>query len=500
MKINIAEKEYWYGDCVKYGVNMPFHAKSRLHLDLSINSTPNQAMPLFLSSKGRVIWRERGFSMKAENGVIEVPDDCILTEAGGSLRDAYLFAMRSYFPFHKTAPHPELFEKIQYNTWIELTFSQTQQAVLEYADKIIRDDFEPGILMIDDGWSEYYGEWSFHSGHFPDPKAMLDKLHTMGFKVMLWICPFICADSLRYREAAGLDILIKTPENKPFIVEWWNGYSAVLDFTNPLAISWLKKQLDSLLAMGVDGFKFDAGDAKHYRFDNISLEPSEPNIQSLLWSSFGENYSFNEFRACFGAGGYGLMQRLCDKEHSWGNEGIASLIPDTLLSGLLGYPYTCPDMIGGGEYLSFRNIEKLDEELFVSHAQIAALMPAMQFSALPAGILTGDNLKSIRRSLAVRKKYLPYIMEQISAVKDTGEPVIRCMAYEFPNEGAAEIMDQYMLGSSFLVAPVYKKGEKGRNVYVPKGQWEYEGALFTSEGEYKFFTVLPGVPVVLKRH
>ncbi len=499
MEISIAKKEYWYGACVKYGVKMPVHAGSVLHCDLRVNTTPNQAMPLFLSSKGRVIWRDRGFPIRVEKGIIQVPDDCILTDTKGGLREAYLFAMQSYFPFQGAAPHPDLFAKIQYNTWIELTFAQSEEAVLDYAQKIIDDGLPPGSLMIDDGWSEYYGEWRFHSGRFPNARTMLDRLQRMGFRIMLWVCPFISADSVRYREAAELGILIKTPEGKPFIAEWWNGYSAVLDFSNPSARLWLKNQLDELLTMGVAGFKFDGGDAGHYRFDNVTCDPAEPNIQSFLWSRFGKDYAFNEYRSSFGAGGYGLLQRLCDKEHSWNEEGIGSLVPDALLAGLLGYPYTCPDMIGGGEYLSFRHTEKLDEELFVTHAQIAALMPAMQFSALPAGILRGENRESLQRSLALRKKYLPYLLEQIAAVQDTGEPILRCMAYAFPEEGVEEVMDQYMLGPSLLVAPLYEKGARQRAVYLPKGTWEQEGEEIVSKGEYRYFTALPGAALVFKK-
>ncbi len=75
------------------------------------------------------------------------------------------------------------------------------------------------------------------------------------------------------------------------------------------------------------------------------------------------------------------MQRLCDKEHSWGEGGIASLIPDVLLQGITGHPYSCPDMIGGGEYLNFKEMEslKLDEELFVRHCEIACLIQLCNF-------------------------------------------------------------------------------------------------------------------------
>ena len=45
------------------------------------------------------------------------------------------------------------------------------------------------ILMIDDGWQSDYGVWEFNSKTFPNPKEMIQELHDLGFKVMLWIVP-----------------------------------------------------------------------------------------------------------------------------------------------------------------------------------------------------------------------------------------------------------------------------------------------------------------------
>ncbi|MDD7266758.1 MAG: glycoside hydrolase family 31 protein [Lachnospiraceae bacterium] len=499
MKIQCLSDEYWYGDCVKYGVKMPLSPMRESKLDLTINTTPNQASPVFLSSRGRVLFRKEGFPFILKDGEIEVPSDCILTDTKGRLKEAYQFAIREYSPFHKNMPNQKLFRHIQYNTWIELTFYQSEEAVLQYAERLLTDGFEPGILMIDDGWSEYYGEWSFHSGRFRNPKGMIAKLHEMGFQVMLWLCPFISPDSIRYRECRDLGLLIKTPQGEPFITDWWNGHSAVLDMTNENAKQWLKQQLTALTKLGVDGFKFDAGDPIYYRTDNVTFRPTSPNEQSYLWSKFGEDYEYNEYRASFGTAGFGLLQRLCDKEHSFGEHGIASLIPDALLAGLLGFPYICPDMIGGGEYLSFQDKEKLDEELFVTHAQIACLMPAMQFSALPGRVLSKENLQAIYHSLRVRQTYLPYILELVEQVPQSGEPVLRYMAYEFPDEHLETVTDQFMLGSRYLVAPLYRKGECSRDVYIPKGEWRCGAEVICSEGEVRKLRAERGIPLILEK-
>ena len=55
MKISFLENEFWYGSCVKYGMKMPFTKETKEIIDFTINKTPNQAMPLLLSTKGRII-------------------------------------------------------------------------------------------------------------------------------------------------------------------------------------------------------------------------------------------------------------------------------------------------------------------------------------------------------------------------------------------------------------------------------------------------------------
>lgn len=501
MKIAFLENEYWYGMAVKYGMQMPIAPGDHKVFDSTINKTPNQMMPMLVSTKGRSIWNSSGFRLEVVGDSLLMDDTCVLEEVEGGLKEAYLHVMRKYFPFRGKLPAEELFQKIIYNTWIELTFYQNQKDILKYASAILKHGMPSGVLMIDDGWSESYGDWRFHSGKFPEPEEMIEKLHNMGYKIMLWVCPYVTPDSIRYREAEKKKFLIQTSEGETYIAKWWNGYSAVLDMSNPEAVAWMKEQLDCLIKAGIDGFKFDAGDSIYYRDDNVTFGNVSPDEQSRLWATFGEQYPFNEYRVTFRAGGYGLMQRLCDKAHSWGKHGVASLIPDMLLQGITGHPFGCPDMVGGGEYMNFQNIEKkgLDEELFVRHSEIACLMPAIQFSAAPFRVLSEENFAAILKSIEMREKYLPYIMEELQEISRTGEPLVRYMSYEFPDAGVEKIIDQFMLGSRYLVAPVYEKGCKGRKVYLPEGIWMLEEEKIISQGQEMHYSTQQGVPLVFER-
>lgn len=478
MKLEWIPGEFWYGGAVHGGIRQPVGQKDVLdaHLEWNLerNQTPNQAMPFFLSSKGRFLWREEGFCIRFEADGIFCPDDVEAGDGFDTLKGAYLEGMRRYFPFHPFRLSERLFEKPVYNTWIELTFYQSQQAVLDYAKGILRCGLEPGVLMIDDGWSECYGDWRFHSGAFPDPEAMIAELKAMGFSVMVWVSPFVTPDSLAFREAKAKGLLVEHADGTPYLAHWWNGYSCVLDFSRPEAAAWFHRQMEALTALGVDGFKFDGGDSLYYPDGRVS-----PNEQSRLWAAYGEQYTFNEYRASWKAGGYSLLQRLCDKEHSWGETGIRALIPDTLLQGLTGHPYGCPDMVGGGEYLNFSEgrLHGLDQDLFLCHSEIACLMPVIQFSAAPWRILDEDHLESLKEQLAMRAACSQERMDALRHGAASGEPIIRHMEYAFPGQGLETIMDQFMMGDRLLVAPCLEPGTDGRYVALPRGRWKYHGQI-----------------------
>src|SRR5690606_10147339 len=106
---------------------------------------------------------------------------------------------------------------------------------------------------------------------------------------------------------------------------------------------------------------------------------------------------FNEYRACWRLAGQPLAQRLRDKEHAW--TALQSLVPGIIAQGLMGYAFTCPDLIGGGHAGSFEDPATFDPELVVRSAQIHALMPMMQFSVAPWRVLSPE-LNAICREAA----------------------------------------------------------------------------------------------------
>lgn len=270
--------------------------------------------------------------------------------------------MEKHFPFADTRKNNkklprEFFKTAQYNTWMEFTYNPSQQEVLEYAHAVIDHGFEPGILIIDEGWHTRYGVWQFDFHKFPDPKAMIDELHSMGFTVMLWVTPLVTPDGqdfintqLSHADGNGdTPLFLRTESGKIAIVQWWNGYSAILDLRKEGDRNYLDEKLQFLMKeYGVDGFKFDGGNYAMYHPDNIQNGKAAPEHDAaalnLAWNEFGARYRFHEYKDTFKGGGQWLY----------------NLIPDF----------------------------KVDEELFIRMAQASALFPIMQFSWAPWRVLS----------------------------------------------------------------------------------------------------------------
>lgn len=471
-EITIADNEQWWGGAVIDGRNSPLH---NLKYDQYANCKANQAAPLFLSNKGNIIWSEKPLNIEISENKIHVnayEGEIVTANKGNSLKDAFLYASKHYFPPSGKIPDPLLFTSPQYNTWIELQYDQNENDILNYAENIVSNGFPVGVIMIDDNWQERYGTWEFDCKKFSDPKGMIEKIHAMGFKVMLWMVPFISPDSPVYRELEQKKLLIFADREKtrPAMIIWWNGYSALVDLSNPEGEKWFKDQLNKLVEKyKVDGFKLDAGDPESY-VNTYSYGDFSPNDHCEAYAKIGLSFPLNELRACWKMAGQPLVQRLRDKSHTWND--VRVLIPDMIALGLIGHQFGCPDMIGGGEWTSFLDDSVLDEELIVRASQVSALMPMMQFSVAPWRVLSRENLNICKDMADLHFKMGSEILEMAKECAASGEPMVRNLEYEFPGKGYESIKDQFLLGSEILVAPVVNKGEISREVTFPEGKWK----------------------------
>lgn len=482
VKYTMLNGECWWGGTSADGILVPFDGRTEIRRDFRI-VCPNQTMPLLLSNRGRCIWSEEPFAVTIADGTITVEGEGIVSEQfGHTLRDAFLGASQAHFPVSGDPLEEEFFKKPQYNTWMQFTYNPTQEGVLRYAHEIVEHGFLPGILIIDEGWQKEYGVWEFDPYKFPDPKTMVDELHAMGFTLMLWVVPYVRADGYEFvkKTMPHTDPLfydkrfMRTEDGTVAITRWWNGYSATFDMTKECDRDEMDRQLSALMAdYGIDGFKFDGGTTELYsdsRCINGKLESSHTYVErNIAWNEFGTKYRFHEYKDTFKGGGKRVIQRLQDRNHSWDQNGLNTLIPNAIQQGLLGHAFICPDMIGGGEWTA--RYRAIDEELFVRMAQCSALFPMMQFSWAPWDAVNEQNLAYIKEAHDLHVRFSDTILSLVRDAYRTGEPILRPLAYNYPDCGYEYIHDAFMLGDNILVSPVVEKGQTVKKVVLPAGDW-----------------------------
>ena len=497
--VQIADGENWWGAANFFGTNMPFTAKTDLKIDLRRRNYSNQCASLLVSDKGRVVWSDAQSEIVFKDGQISIDADSpvfVETAAEPTLRGAYRHAMRKWFPPSGKSPDARFFTAPQLNTWIELTYHQNQKDILAYAKSMIAHGVPPGVLMIDDTWQAGYGDWRFEPSRFPDPKAMMDELHGMGYKVMLWMCPYVGMDLPAFRRIAWgrnpddvrgypakggflTDVGDAVPgegeygfREKPKACGWWNGYSAFLDFSHPNANAWFTETLDGLVKdFGVDGFKFDGADLGAYNLSDRRAKDPKATSGSLNngYCAYALKYPFCEIRNTWRMQQIPVVVRLHDKMHEW--PALNRIVADMIAAGLIGQPFICPDMVGGGDWVAFIPGSPFEQELFIRSAQIHALCPMMQISASPWRVLDERHQAIFRDILALRQKFAPMIAALAKKAGEDGEPILRSLEYAYPGRGYAEVLDEFMMGDDLLVAPILEKGAVTRKVVLPPGKW-----------------------------
>jgi alpha-glucosidase (family GH31 glycosyl hydrolase) len=443
----------------------------------------SQGTPLWYSSRGVAVWvrtpHDFAYSIRKASEAdetrivsVEMPGVSMLAYdilVAPTVRDV-LRTINHEIGFVQAVPPEAYFELPIYTTWVEFKTAVTQQKVVEFARTIREHNLPAGVIEIDDKWEEGYGDMRFDAAKFPDPKGMNDELHRLGFRVTLWIHPFVNIGTRSFDDPAMRKLLMKDLSGEPGIIHWWQGDGAVWDFTNPAAAAEFRRRLGSLQSgYGFDGFKFDGGDASLVPVDFVPYAPITaaqfPDIYNREAAAY---FPWSEARVGVYSQPTGVVQRLIDKNSTWGSvNGLASVVPEAILTSMRGFVFVMPDMVGGNQY----DNDRIDKELLVRWAQASALMPMMQFSLGPWHF-DEETVRLCREASDLHLQFAPKIAELAAMVPKTGEALLRPVWYNSPTDLDAEkITDEFMLGDSVLVAPVIQAGARARDIYLPSGQW-----------------------------
>ncbi|KAF4527887.1 hypothetical protein B566_EDAN012299 [Ephemera danica] len=371
--------------------------------------------------------------------------------------------------YPRAVPDQRMVEHPIWSTWARYKKDINESVVEQFAYEIVTNGYLNSQIEIDDDWETCYGELTFNLNKFPSPVNLTRRLKAMGFRVTLWVHPFVNLNCPSHEGWRRQGFFVKD-EDGNVMTQWWNGQEAsIVDFTNPDAADWYVNRL----------------------LDLKSSSEAVPEIQPNVYSA---NYvraldlpalgSISEVRSGFETQDLPVFVRMVDKDTRWGiNNGLRSMVTTLMAMNMAGYSSVLPDMIGGNGYGS----DAITPELFIRWLQATTFMPSLQFSYVPWQF--GDNQTNsiCKKFVDLHSEYTATIMRaMINAVTD-GKPVntpIFYAAFNISGDDPAifAIDDQYMLGSEILVAPVMDEGATSRDIYLPSGMWLDMNDLTSYEG------------------
>jgi alpha-glucosidase (family GH31 glycosyl hydrolase) len=454
--------------------------------------------------------------------------------------------------YHGVEGKAELPPDWVFGPWMSSNEWNSQSRVLEVARQTAELDIPASVLVIE-AWSDettFYTwndavrpacssavapklrDFSFPAeGRWPDPKAMVDALHEQGIRLVLWQIPVIKEigpqeehEQHRMDEAyvQEHDLVLSEGNGKPYQVRpgWFRG-SMMIDFAKAEAREWWFSRRRYLIdELGVDGFKTDGGEhIWGYELDSPSGAKGDELINGFprdylaAYTEELKKHRKGGSGAIFSRAGYRGAHRTPihwagDQDSSW--DAYRGVVYSMLNANLSGISFIGWDI--GGFTGPIPSVE-----LYLRSAAAAVFSPLMQYHSeynhhrspivdrTPWNLAerwNDDRALTVYRFLAhLRLALQPYILAEAAQAVAAGEPLMRPLFLDWPQDGRAwKTEDEYLFGRYLLIAPIMEEGSITRGVYLPEGSWidVWTGMKLQGLVEIQAQAGLDCIPVYLK--
>ncbi|MFN3698764.1 MAG: TIM-barrel domain-containing protein [Dictyoglomus sp.] len=430
-----------------------------------------------------------------------------------------------------------------------------QEKVLNLAKKFRERNIPCDVIYLDIDYMKGYRVFTVNKKRFPDFKKMLNILKNVGFKVVLIVDPGVKVDR-NYevcREGLENNYFCKQTKGKIFTGYVWPGKSVFPDFLQEKVRYWWGEKHRELIESGVSGFWNDMNEPSIFSlrdyilmkillyFFKIKEPPSlseprsfEDKIRKIKAKTMPDNVIHGEDEEVFhykihniygllmtkatyegfrrinpnnrpliiSRAGFSGIQRYSavwcgDNKSTW--ENLYSSIITLQNLSISGVPFVGEDV--GGFW------GDCEGELFVRWIQLGVFYPffrvhsALNTREQEPWSFGDEKEKIVREFINLRYRLIPYIYSLFYEAKEKGIPLIRSLILEFPEEREAiNYFDEFMFGPFLLICPIYEKGRREREVYLPKGSWYdfYTGKKFRGNCKVKIYAPLNKIPIFVR--
>jgi alpha-glucosidase len=330
--------------------------------------------------------------------------------------------------------------------------------------------------------------YTWNQAKFPDPKTLNAKFHAQGMQLVANIKPCLLDDHPAYPSMVRAGGFIHhAATGQPVIEPFWDGEGSHLDFTQPKAIAWWQKNLQTqVLDYGIDVGWNDNNEyavldehAQSAGFGSaIPMHRSRPLHALLMTRATFEAQQAHRLSAgniqptftVTRAGSPGLQRYA----QTWSGDNTTSW--RTLRWNIrTGLQMSLSGMFNIGHDVGGFYGPVPEPELFLRWVQASCLNPRMVMNSWKEGGVSNvpwmhpEVTPEVIRAITLRYTLLPYLWTLFERASQHHEPIIRPTFYDFPDDAVCYAdCDDFMVGDSLLMAPVVEPGQTQRTVYLPK--------------------------------
>ena len=414
---------------------------------------------------------------------------------------------------------------------------RTQEELLAVAREHKRRGLPMDAIVVDFFHWTLQGDFKFEPRDWPDPEAMVRELKDLGIETVVSVWPTIDERSENFAEMAEKGYLVHNDRGNSNHMTWM-GNTVFYDATHPGARQFVwEKCKKNYYDKGIRIFWLDEAEPEYgsYEFDNYRYYEG-PALQctnmypAMYAKGFydglkgeGEREIMSLVRCAWaGSQKYGVLTWSGDISSTF--RAMREQLQAGLNMGMAGIPWWTSD-IGG--FIGGDITDPGFKELLVRWFAWGAFCPVFRMHGerspwyereqefidgvrqLTSGqdnevwSFGEDNYEILKKYLFIREKLRPYIRKCMEGSSQTGEPVMRPLFFDFPEDNECwKVEDAYMFGTEILVAPVMEAGVNSRSVYLPKGcQWIEcaTGKIYTGGQQIEAYAPIDIIPVFTKK-
>uniref|UniRef100_A0A8C2I8I9 Neutral alpha-glucosidase AB n=1 Tax=Cyprinus carpio TaxID=7962 RepID=A0A8C2I8I9_CYPCA len=359
-------------------------------------------------------------------------------------------------------------------------------------------------LDIEHADGKRYFTWD--PSKFPQPKEMLQGLMDKRRKLVAIVDPHIKVDSgyKIHNEIRSKNFYVKNKDGGDYEGWCWPGNAGYPDFTNPEMRTWWASQ-----------FAYDQyeGSMENQYIWNDMNEPSVFNGPEVTMHKDALHgvWEHRDVHNLYGlyvqkATADGLIQR---------SEGVQR--PFVLTRAFFAGSQRYGAVWTGDNAAEWNSVPEFGSdvggffkhpsaELLVRWYQAGAYQPFFRAHAhidtprREPWLFGPENTALIREAIRQRYALLPYWYQLFYNAHRTGQPVMRPLWVEYPDDFATfSIEDEYLIGKDLLVHPVTDEGATGVTAYLPgKGEVWYDVHTFQKhDGDQSLYipVTMSSIPV-----